>query len=240
MSADVDGAFEATLDAAFLAERLGRWFGVYPALVRDVRDKDGQGRVKVALPWSPDAGGAAYEAWARVATLMAGNGRGTWFVPEVGDEVLVCFEAGDPRRPYVLGGLWNGVDRAPETMDEGGRNDVRTIRSRSGHQIRLDDTAGRETVTVSTRSGQGITLRETPPSVEITDASGNSVKMEPAGITLDSAARVTITAGTVEISTATLTVSAGMSTYSGVVKADTAITNTVVSATYTPGAGNIW
>src|SRR5918912_1521112 len=120
----------------------GRWYGVYPALVTDVKDPDGQGRVKVRLPWAPDAKGSAYEAWARQATLMAGPGRGTWFVPESGDEVLVGFEAGDPRRPYVLGALWNGVDRAPESMDGAGRNDLRVIRSRSGHQIRLDDTSG--------------------------------------------------------------------------------------------------
>jgi uncharacterized protein involved in type VI secretion and phage assembly len=171
---------------------------------------------------------------------MAGDGRGTWFVPEVGDEVLAGFEAGDPRRPYVLGALWNGADRAPETMDGAGRNDVRVIRSRSGHQIRLDDTAGAETLTVTTPGGQSVTLRDAPPSVELADASGNSVTLEAAGITLSSPAKVTVTAATMEISAATLTVSAGMSTYSGVVKADTAITNTVVSATYTPGAGNIW
>ena len=91
----------------------GHWYGVYPALVVDIADPDGQGRVKVTLPWSPDAGGSRYEAWARLATLMAGNNRGSWFIPDVDDEVLVAFEGGDPRRPYVVGGLWNGRTGRP-------------------------------------------------------------------------------------------------------------------------------
>src|SRR5688572_3781263 len=95
----------------------GRWYGVYPALVTNIKDPDGQGRVKVSLPWSPDTAGARYEAWARVATLMGGNNRGSWFVPDVNDEVLVGFEGGAAHRPYVLGGLWNGQDKPPESMD---------------------------------------------------------------------------------------------------------------------------
>ncbi|MEV5409797.1 phage baseplate assembly protein V [Thermopolyspora sp. NPDC052614] len=231
---------ESTMEQAFLAERLDRWYGVYPALVGDVRDPDGQGRVKVGLPWSPDAGGSAYEAWARVATLMAGDGRGTWFVPEVGDEVLIAFEAGDPRRPYVVGALWNGADRPPERMDGAGRNDVRVIRSRSGHQIRLDDTAGGETLVIRTPGGQVITMRDSPPSVEVADAAGTSVKLEASGVTVTTSAKVAVVASTAEISAGTLTVNAAMSRFSGVVQADTVITNSVVSSAYTPGAGNIW
>ena len=68
--------------------------------------------MKVTLPWSPDTGSERYEAWARLATLMGGNNRGSWFIPDVDDEVLVVFEGGDPRRPYVIGGLWNGTRRA--------------------------------------------------------------------------------------------------------------------------------
>ena len=68
--------------------------------------------MKVRLPWTPDNGGAGYEVWARLATLMAGAKRGTWFIPDPGDEVLVVFEGGDPRRPYVVGALWNGARRA--------------------------------------------------------------------------------------------------------------------------------
>jgi uncharacterized protein involved in type VI secretion and phage assembly len=232
--------FESAMEATFLAERLDRWYGVYPALVTDVRDPDGQGRVQVSLPWAADPGGRAYLAWARHATLMAGPGRGSWLVPEPGDEVLVGFEAGDPRRPFVLGALWNGTDAPPQAMDGAGRNNVRVIRSRSGHELRLDDTAGAEKVVVSTPGGQRLTLTDTPPEVEIVDASGNTVRMEASGITVSASGKVTVTAATAEISAASLTVNAGISTFSGVVKADTVITNSVVSAAYTPGAGNIW
>jgi uncharacterized protein involved in type VI secretion and phage assembly len=218
----------------------GRWFGVFPALVTDIRDPDGQGRVKVSLPWSPDGGSASYEAWARVATLMAGNDRGTWFVPDPGDEVLVSFQAGDPRWPYVLGGLWNGKDAPPEAMDGAGNNELKVIRSRNGVRIAMDDTDGREQLTIETPGGQKVTLKDGPGAVEIVDSNGNSVKLGTSGITVTASGKVTVSASTAEISAGMLTVNAGMSTFSGVVKADTVITNSVVSASYTPGAGNIW
>lgn len=216
------------------------WFGVFVGLVTDLRDPEGQGRVKVALPWSPDPTGGAYEAWARLATLMGGAKRGSWFVPDRDDEVLLAFEGGDPRRPYVLGGLWNGKDRPPETMDGAGRNARKVIRSRNGVTLTLDDTDGRERFVVETPGGQRLTLADGPGSIEATDANGNTVRMEASGITVTSSATVTVQAAQVKLSAGTLTVDAGMSTFSGVVKADTVITTSVVSATYTPGAGNIW
>lgn len=233
-------AFEAALDEAFLAERTGRWFGVFPALVVDVRDPDGQGRVKVRLPWSPDPQSAAYEAWARLATVMGGANRGSWFIPDVNDEVLLSFEAGDPRRPYVLGGLWNGSDHPPASMDGEGRNDRKLLRSRNGVQITLDDTNGRESFVVETPGGQRITLQDGPGLIEVRDSNSNSVKLEASGMTVTAAAKVTVNAATAEISVSTLTVNAGMSRFSGVVQADTIISNAVVSGSYTPGAGNIW
>ncbi len=73
---------------------------------------------------------------------MAGAGRGLYILPEVDDEVLVAFEHGNPSTPYVLGGLWNGKDKPPEANSDG-KNNMRVLKSRSGHVIRLDDTAGR-------------------------------------------------------------------------------------------------
>ena len=218
----------------------GRWYGAYPALVSDIKDPDGQGRVLVTLPWAPDSDGGQYRAWARLATLMGGNNRGSWFIPDVDDEVLVLFEGGDPRRPYVVGGLWNGKDNPPESMDGAAKNAKKVLRSRNGVKITLDDTDGQETMILETPAGQTVTLKDGPASVEIKDANGNSLKLEAAGITVNAAAKVTITAGTAEVSAGMLTVNAGMSKFSGVVQADTVITNSVVSASYTPGAGNIW
>jgi uncharacterized protein involved in type VI secretion and phage assembly len=217
-----------------------RWYGVYPALVKDIADPDGQGRVKVTLPWAPDLAGGSYEAWARLGTLMAGSNRGTWFVPDTGDEVVVAFEGGDPRRPFVLGGLWNGSDAPPESMDGAGNNYKKVIRSRNGVKITLDDTDGQETLTLETPGGQKVTLKDGPGAVTIEDSNGNSVKLESSGITVTASAKVTINASTATISAGMLTVDAGMSKFSGVVQCDTLITNSVVSSSYTPGAGNIW
>lgn len=218
----------------------GCFYGLYPALVTDVADPDGQGRVRIRLPWSPDGGGSAYEVWARLATMMAGNDRGSWFIPDVEDEVLVGFEAGDPRRPYVVGALWNGQDAPPETMDGGGQNNLKVLRSRNGVKITMDDTSGQEQLVLETPGGQVVTLKDGPGSIELRDSNGNSVTLEPAGITVTASAKVTINASTVEVSAGMLTVNAGMSQFSGVVQASTVITNSVVSASYTPGAGNIW
>jgi uncharacterized protein involved in type VI secretion and phage assembly len=225
-----------------IADRLAvpgpAWPGVYVALVTDNEDPDGQGRVKVRLPWSPDSDGQRYEAWARLATLMAGAGRGTWFVPDVADEVLVAFEAGDPRRPFVVGALWNGSDDPPEAMSPG--NPKRTILTGKGVRVTLDDTDGQVSLLLETPGGQQVQLTDTPAGVTIQDANGNSVTTGPDGVTVSAAAQVSIKASTVEVNAGMVTVNSGFSSFSGVVKCDTLLASTVVSATYTPGAGNIW
>ena len=171
---------------------------------------------------------------------MGGNNRGSWFIPDVNDEVLVAFEGGDPRRPYVLGGLWNGKDTPPESMDGAGDNHKKVIRSRNGVQITIDDQDGEENLILETPGGQKVTLKDGPGSVEIVDSNGNSVRFEAAGITFNTSGRFSLTASTVEITAGMVKVDAGMSKFSGVVQADTVISNSVISASYTPGAGNIW
>lgn len=216
-----------------------RLVGVYPALVTDIVDPDQQGRVRVRIPGLVDQG-AGYETWARLATLMAGGDRGTWFIPDVNDEVLVAFEAGNPSRPVVVGSLWNGQDAPPEQMDGAGNNYLKTILSRQGVRITLDDSDGDVKLRLETPGGQKVVLKDAPSSIEISDASGNSVKLEPSGITITAAAKVTVNASTVEVSAGMVTVNAGLSKFSGVVQCDTLISNAVVSASYTPGAGNVW
>jgi uncharacterized protein involved in type VI secretion and phage assembly len=218
----------------------GLFYGVYPALVVDVKDPSGQGRVKVRLPWAPDPGGPRFEAWARVATLMAGNDRGSWFLPDPEDEVLVAFAGGDPRSPFVLGGLWNGADAPPQAMDGAGRNFVKKLRSRNGVVITLDDTDGRETLTLETPAGQKVTLQDGPAQIEVADSNGNTVTLNASGVAVQSSGVVSVQASSVTITAGSVAVNAGMSTFSGVVQAQSVITPSVVAATYTPGAGNIW
>ena len=234
--------FDATPAEALYSGRLpagwgGRWYGCYPATVVDIVDPDGAGRIKVTLPWSPDGGGARYEAWARLATLFAGSDRGSWFLPEVGDEMLVIFEGGDVRRPFVVGALWNGQDQPPTSADQ--RNVKKIIKSRNGVVITIEDQDGQEKLKLETPGGCSVTLKDGPGSIEVQDSNGNSVKLESAGITVTASAKVSVNAGQVEVSAGMVSVSAGMSRFSGVVKADTVITNTIIAATYTPGAGNI-
>jgi uncharacterized protein involved in type VI secretion and phage assembly len=133
----------------------GRIFGAVIAVVSNVDDPDRLGRVKVRYPWLKDD---SESPWARLVSFMAGAGRGAVFRPETGDEVLVLFEHGDMRFPYVIGVLWNGKDQMPSERGADGDNAVRLIKSRSGHQIVIDDTAGAEKVTVHDKAGNSIEL----------------------------------------------------------------------------------
>ena len=233
-------ALDPVFDARLSLGLGGRFFGAYTAVVTNIVDPDGQGRVRVRLPWAPDTGASSYEVWARIATFMAGNNRGSWFIPDLDDEVLLMFEGGDTRRAYVVGALWNGQDAPPESIDSGGENNIKQIRSRNGVTLTFDDASGQEQLILETPGGQRLTLKDGPGAVEIVDSNGNSVKLETSGITVTASAQVKVEASVVDISAGAVTVNAAMSTFNGVVKADTVISNSVVRASYTPGAGNIW
>jgi type 1 fimbria pilin len=112
--------------------------------------------------------------------------------------------------------------------------------SRSGVKVTLDDTDGHEKLTLETPGGQKLELKDGPGTIKLTDSNGNEVKMETGGITVSSSVKVVVNASEIRLSASMVTVDAGMSKFSGVVQADTVITNSVVSSSYTPGAGNIW
>lgn len=132
-----------------------RVYGAVVGVVTSIDDVEGLGRVKVRFPWLKDD---VESRWARLVSFMAGAERGAVFRPEVGDEVLVIFEQGDLRFPYVLGALWNGQDTMPSERGADGGNDIRLIKSRSGHTIVLDDTSGSEKVTVTDKHGNTLEL----------------------------------------------------------------------------------
>lgn len=123
----------------------GRVYGVVVGVVTNTDDPDSLARVKVSYPWLGDD---AESPWARVVTPMAGTDRGLVFRPEVGDEVLVLCEHGDMRFPYVIGAVWNAVATPPQSRGADGDNNIRMIRSRSGHEITLDDTSGSEKIVI--------------------------------------------------------------------------------------------
>ncbi|MGZ9159486.1 MAG: phage baseplate assembly protein V, partial [Nitrospira sp.] len=177
---------------------------MFPAVVIDNVDPENLGRVQVQLPQMDESDQRSSKIWARMATLMAGKNRGTWFIPDANDEVLVAFEAGDVRRPYVIGSLWSAISSPPETMDA--NNNKKLLRSRNGVTITLDDQSGQERFIVETPGGQMVTLKDVPGSIEIRDSNGNSVTLEAAGIMVNASAKVTINASTVEISSGMVTV----------------------------------
>jgi uncharacterized protein involved in type VI secretion and phage assembly len=210
--------------------------GVQTASVLDTRDPEELGRVRVRVHGGGETPRAA-EAWARVATMMAGENKGTWFIPDVGDEVLVAFQRGDPQLPVVIGALWNAKARPPAAGDPAS---TKLIRSRSGVTIRLRDDDASGSVTIETPGGQRVTLEDAPGRVRVEDGHGNAITLSPAGIEVQASAKVVVNAASAEISASLLTVQSGMSRFTGVVQCDTLISNSVVSASYTPGAGNVW
>ncbi|AII10349.1 type IV secretion protein Rhs (plasmid) [Rhodococcus opacus] len=178
--------------------------GVVIAQVNDARDPSQQGRVRLTFPWlSPDY----VSDWARVLQPGAGKGRGTLVVPEVGDEVLVAFEQHDPRRPYVLGGLYNGVDTAstkgPALIDSGsGAVNRRSLVSRNGHRLDLLDENGRtEGVTVETGDGKlRLVLDKIGTKVEI-HSDGTVLVEGKRGVVIDAAgAKLALTAAEIVLS----------------------------------------
>lgn len=208
-------------------------YGVYQARVTDLRDPEARGRISVT--WSSEAGTA--QTWAPLATLMAGNNRGTWFVPEVDDEVLIAFESGDPRRPYVIGALWKSKDAPPTRPDA--KNTVKMLRTRNGLTITLSDQDGQERISLATPGGQTLTLSDGPGDIELVDSSGNAIKLHPSGVTISAAAKVTVQASQVEISAGIVELNSGMVHCSGTLKADTVIATSIVGSSYTPGIGNL-
>jgi uncharacterized protein involved in type VI secretion and phage assembly len=210
--------------------------GVYSASVLENQDPEGLARVRVRVAGLADTIGAN-EVWARVATMMAGRNRGSWFMPDVGDEVLVAFERGDLRVPYVIGALWNAKAPPPAGGGDAG-NGVKLIRSRNGVTLRMHDDSNNNSLVIETPGGQRMTLQDGAGSVRIEDSNGNSITMAPSGVTVNASAKVTINAATVEVKAGLVTVDAGMSRFSGVVQCDTLISNSVISASYSPGAGN--
>ena len=214
----------------------------YLATVVSVQDPDNLSRVRVALHNFAGLADQDAAVWARVAAPFAGDGRGAFMLPDVEDEVLVSFVNGDPRYPIVVGGLWNGAAGAPETLGgSGDRVDRWTIVGKAGTRIAIIEESG----------SQAKIILETPGGVvcEISDqggglteftVAGTTVTFDTQGVTVQTSGNVDVQASKVSVSAGMVTVDAAMSKFSGVVKCDVLQATTVISSTYTPGAGNVW
>lgn len=152
--------------------------GIVIGLVTDLADPENIGRVRVTYPTLGDQS----SDWARLVSPMAGNGRGTFLRPEVGDEVLVAFELGDVRRPHILGSLWSSTDTPPPDDGQASQNNWRFIRSRSGHIVKLDDTSGAEKIEITASDGQRrIVFDVAAKKIQIVCDSGDIEVSAPAG-----------------------------------------------------------
>jgi uncharacterized protein involved in type VI secretion and phage assembly len=226
--------------ATFLTKSAGWLHAPYLAQVVSLDDPDHRNRVQVRLVAFDDTTNQDAPLWARVVCPFAGKDRGAFLLPDVDDEVLVVFQNGDPSYPLVIGGLWNGSSTSPTDIQSGGMNRYKIIRSKNGVKLTLDDQQGQETFIVETPAGQKVTLQDGPGTITIEDSNGNSIKLDTSGITVNAAANVKVTAAKVDVSAGMVNVDTAMATFSGIVKCETLISTSVVSTSYTPGAGNIW
>ena len=168
---------ELLSDTGRSGERASRVEGVVVGVVTNNQDPEKMGRVKVRFPWLSDEDESN---WARVATPMAGKERGLFLLPEVDDEVLVAFEHGDLRFPYVVGSLWNGKD-APPADNADGKNNIRVLKSRSGHVIRLTDEDGKEKIEIVDKTGKNSIVIDTAENTVTFTADKDIVLSAPNG-----------------------------------------------------------
>jgi len=184
--------------------------GIVLGVVADNKDPDGLGRVKIRFPWLDDG----YQStWAPVATLMAGKERGAFFLPEVNDEVIVAFDQGDIDHPYVIGALWSIKNKPPESNSDF-KNNIRKIKSRSGHEIILNDDQNKGNIEIKTKAGHNILLDDSSgkEKMEIKDKSGNSISMDSTknSINISSQMKLSIKAKDITIeSDGTMNIKAG-------------------------------
>jgi uncharacterized protein involved in type VI secretion and phage assembly len=212
----------------------GLFYGVYPALVVDLADPQNIGRVKLKLPWLDGP-----QVWARLATLTTGPGFGSWFPPREGSEVLVAFEAGDVSRPYVIGMLWNGRDQPPAVPGKQD-NDTQVLTTSRGTHLVFDENADGSSLRLETRRGQRVVLSDSPEGVTVQNADGTKVTLKDSNVEVEASGTVRVAATQINLAAATITLDSAMVNMSGMVACTTLKTDTVIAATYTPGAGNIW
>ena len=163
--------------------------GLQIGVVTDLEsDPDSQDRIRVRLPIIDENEDGV---WARVACLDAGDNRGTFFRPEIGDEVVVGFLNNDPRHPVVLGMLNSSAKPAPLTASN--QNDEKGYVSRSGMKMIFNDAD--KSLKIETPAGKKITISEADGLMTLEDENGNKISMDSTSVSIESAANMSIKAG---------------------------------------------
>jgi uncharacterized protein involved in type VI secretion and phage assembly len=158
-------------------------------------------------------------------------------IPDVGEEVLVSFLQGDSRMPVVVGSLWNGATTVPESLG-GDRVDRWTLVGKNGTRIAMIEESS-STIIIETSGGVKGTLTDDGTKIELV-ASDSTVTMKPGTIEIQTSGEVKVQAGSVKVTAGMVKVDSAMADFSGIVKCQVLQATTVISSTYTPGAGNVW
>jgi uncharacterized protein involved in type VI secretion and phage assembly len=208
---------------------LGNLHSLQLGRVTDNADPDGRGRLRVRLQ------AADMEVWASVVTNSAGHGYGVTCLPRLDEVVVLAFVT--PDLPLVLGSIWSGPDSLPEDADA--EEDHYVVRTPAGTVMEFDDADGPR-AEIRTPQGHRITVTDGDGGEISVQRGDQSVTLSASEINVRSGGTVKVSATTVEISASSVNVQASMSKFSGIVQADTVISNAVVGTSYTPGAGNVW
>lgn len=209
------------------------FFGVYPAIVTKLVDDQSLGRIEVRFPWLGSDGDQDVRAMATLVSPYADNDQGLMILPEVDSQVLVSFEAGNLRRPYVLGATWNGEEPLPSEPQEA--NNLRLLKTRSGHILEFDDSEGSAKVTLSTAGGHELVLDDGASTMTLRHSSGHVITFTAGGA-------IEITANsTVDLTATAFNVHAPVATFDGIINCTTLVASAAVtSPMYSPGVGNLW
>jgi len=150
-------------------------------------DPNGEDRILVKLPTLDNN---AQGIWSRVVCLDAGNERGSFFRPEIGDELVVGFLNDDPREAVVLGHLNSAAKPAPlQASDD---NHLKGFYTRSKMKLQFDDE--KKIITIETPGGNSMVIDEDDKSITIQDQNSNKIKMGTDGIEITSPKDIKITA----------------------------------------------
>ena len=188
-------------------EASGLVAGVATAIVSGNNDPEQLGRVKLRLPWRAQE----FETdWVRIAMPMAGPDRGTYFLPEIGDEVLVAFDRDDIRYPYVLGALWSRTDKPPEKNADG-KNAIRLVKTRAGHLLKFDDSENQGAILIQLTDGKKVEIDT--DGIKIDDGANKIILDAKAGtISIEAKQSLSLKAPKIAIeATATLDIKGGQS-----------------------------
>ena len=139
--------------------------------VMDLSDPLGEGRIGVKYEWLP---GGPSSGWAPIATPLAGNGSGMFFMPELENEVLVAFDQGKFEHPYIVGFLWNGVDAPPEKNPK-----HRIIKTPGGLELRFEDDNLK--IELKTPGGLTVTMDDGNASISL-QGGGRSITMQDGSV----------------------------------------------------------